>query len=93
MQVAKHQLSVRLTLLLAVICMVFLMIGEAADAGTPEAPPMHYVVQDGDTLWSIASRNADPSDDIRRLVSDIARVSGLTSESIVPGQILAIPTD
>ena len=36
MQKATLQLSVRLTLLLAAVCMVFLMIGGSADAEGPD---------------------------------------------------------
>jgi nucleoid-associated protein YgaU len=91
MQVAKLQLSVRLSLLLAVACVVFLMIGGSAEADIPTTEPTEYVVQTGDSLWAIASGAAEQGEDVRRLVADIARLSGVDGGSIFPGQILLIP--
>ncbi len=92
MQIAIPQLSVRLALLVAGICVVFLMIAGSADANTPVAPPIQYVVEAGDTLWSIAGDNAGPDIDVRRLVSDIGQISGVENGVIFPGQVLLIPT-
>ena len=91
MQTATLQLSVRLSLLLAVVCMVFLMIGGSAEADIRSAAPVEYVVESGDTLWEIASVNAGADQDVRRLVTDIARLSGVDAASVFPGQILLIP--
>jgi nucleoid-associated protein YgaU len=91
MQMANRQLSVRLLLLLAAICVVFLLIGGSADAEIPTQEPVEYVVESGDTLWAIAASTAGPETDVRRLVSDIAQLSGLDDHSIFPGQILLLP--
>jgi nucleoid-associated protein YgaU len=91
MQMAKHQLSVRLFLLLAAVCVVFLMIGGAADADIPTPDPIQYVVETGDTLWAIAAEVAGPEQDVRRLVADISRLSGVEGDLIVPGQVLLLP--
>ena len=90
MQKATLQLSVRLCLLLAAICMVFLMIGGSADAEGP-TPVVEYVVAPGDTLWGIASIRMEPGGDVRRLVSDIVELSGVENGLIIPGQILLLP--
>lgn len=93
MQMAKLQLSVRLILLLAAVCVVFLVIGGSAEADIPPAPPTEYVVETGDTLWGIASAHAAPGEDLRRLVTDISRTSGIEPGSIFPGQVLQIPAN
>ena len=90
MQKATLQLSVRLTLLLAAVCMVFLMIGGSADAEGP-TPVTEYVVASGDTLWGIAADRVEPGGDVRRLVSDIVELSGVENGMIMPGQILLLP--
>lgn len=92
MQMASPQLSVRLVLLLAAVCAVFLMIGGPAEADIPTPEPIEYVVEPGDTLWEIASAVASPEQDVRRLVQDISVLSGIDAASIFPGQILLIPT-
>jgi nucleoid-associated protein YgaU len=92
MQKANLQLSVRLSLLLTALCVVFLMIGGSAEADVPAPAPVEYVVQPGDTLWAIASATATPGDDLRRVVADIARLSEVEADSLQPGQVLLIPS-
>ena len=89
---AASQLSVRLALLLAAVCMVFLMIGSSAEADTPTLPPIEYVVQPGDSLWAIAADFTPGGEDVRRLVADIGRLSEVSGGIIIPGQVLLIPT-
>jgi nucleoid-associated protein YgaU len=92
MQKAKLQLSVRLFLLLTALAVVFLMIGGSAEADVPRTPPTEYVVQPGDTLWAIAEAIGAPGADLRPLIADIARLSGVDADSLQPGQILLIPS-
>ncbi len=91
MQKAQNQLSVRLSVLIAAICAVFLLVGGAADAGEPAGAPIEHLVESGDTLWAIADLHVGEGEDIRSLVSDIRSLSGLPSSVIHPGQILLIP--
>jgi nucleoid-associated protein YgaU len=90
MQKATLQLSVRLAMLIASVCTVFLLIGGSAGAEAPLAPPVEYVVEAGDTLWDIAAQHSAPGADVRRLVSDIKQLNEASS-TIVPGQVLLIP--
>jgi nucleoid-associated protein YgaU len=92
MQKANLQLSVRLSLLLAALSVVFLMIGGSAEADVPTPKPVEYVVQPGDTLWAVASATAGPGEDLRRVVADIARLSDVNADSLQPGQVLLIPS-
>ena len=63
-----------------------------SSAPTPAAVPAQVVVHDGDTLWSIAARVA-PGQDPRRAVDRLRDVNGLTSVSLVPGQVLRAVAD
>ena len=58
-QTGKRQLSVRLSVFLVAICTVFLLIGGAADAESPPAPTVEYVVGAGDTLWSVTTEASE----------------------------------
>jgi hypothetical protein len=49
------------------------------------------VVQQGDTLWSIAATVADSGDDVRAVIADIRELNGLSDASLVPGQSLVLP--
>jgi len=49
-----------------------------------------YVVQRGDTLWSIAVRRA-PGSDPRPVAQAIADANQVDAGSLVPGQVLLIP--
>jgi hypothetical protein len=91
MEMAQHQLFVRLSLLIAAVATVFLMIGGSADADTPAPPPAEHVVVVGETLWGVAAENTEPGDDVRRMVSEIKKASDLDGGTIYPGQILLVP--
>jgi hypothetical protein len=52
------------------------------------AGPVTYVVQPGDSLWSIAER-VDPSGDPRPLMARLAAQTG--SDTVVPGERVVLP--
>jgi len=91
MQMTRSQLSVQLSVLLATVCVVFLLIGGAAEAESPPAPTVEYVVEQGDTLWQIAVEHTATGEDVRDVISDIKQRSRLTSSSLQVGQVLQIP--
>jgi nucleoid-associated protein YgaU len=49
------------------------------------------VVQQGDTLWSIAASVSGNDDDVRAVIADIRELNGLSDASLVPGQTLLLP--
>lgn len=67
---------------------------EAAFGGVPASVPerrpgpVTYLVQPGDTLWSIA-RGLQPSGDVRPLVRKLVRANG--GAELEVGQLLALP--
>jgi nucleoid-associated protein YgaU len=61
----------------------------ATDAMAPVARRT-YVVRQGDTLWSIASR-ASRGSDPRPLVDAIEAENGIGAADLVPGMTLSIP--
>lgn len=91
MQITRSQLSVQLSVLLATVCVVFLLIGGAAGAEEPPGPASEYVVAQGDTLWEIAAEHTGEGEDVRVTINVIKERSGLTSSSLQVGQVLHIP--
>ncbi len=84
----------RLTVLLTLIGLVMAVGGQVARALVAEPIPVSsrtYVVEPGDTLWSIASMIA-PGHDPRAVVLEIERVNAAAAERLVPGQTLTIPS-
>ena len=76
----------RVLILVAVGVLLWAAFARTSDASGPER---RYVVQPYDTLWSIASlRSADP----RQGVWEIKERNGLRGATIVPGQVLVLPS-
>jgi LysM repeat protein len=70
------------------------LAGEPARAGTGWAPPVvtaSVIVQQGDSLWTIAQQ-VSPGADPREVVSRIRDLNGLRSNLIQPGQVLLVPS-
>jgi LysM repeat protein len=71
---------------LAALCLWALFAGEGGAGG----PERLYRVKPGDTLWSIAERTF--AGDPREGVWEIQTRNALDSATIVPGQVLVVPT-
>jgi LysM repeat protein len=75
----------RFVILVALSVFLWAAFARSSDASQPER---RYVVQQYDTLWSIASEGySDP----REGVWEIKRRNGLAGATIVPGQVLVLP--
>lgn len=49
------------------------------------------VVEQGDTLWSIASRYNQENQDTRRIINQIKRINKLDDVILQPGQTIRVP--
>jgi nucleoid-associated protein YgaU len=83
---ARSSLARVLFLVVAVLLLWALFAGEGGAGG----PERQYRVKAGDTLWSIAERTygGDP----REGVWELSKRNELTSATIVPGQMLVLPS-
>jgi LysM repeat protein len=75
----------RFIILVALSVFLWAAFARSSDASQPER---RYVVQQYDTLWSIA---AEGYSDPREGVWEIKRRNGLVGATIVPGQVLVLP--
>jgi LysM repeat protein len=62
----------------------------ASGSGMRAVASHRYVVREGDTLWSIATRAAAGRDP-RLVVQRLSVANHLDGASIVPGQVLVVP--
>ena len=49
------------------------------------------VVNNGESLWEIASRHANGQEDVREVMYRISRANDLKSKYVYPGQVLKVP--
>ena len=79
-------------LLVVVLSVTAPAVSGAMTGGSAPGPAAgdRYVVQRGDTLWSIAVGRA-PGVDPRPVVQAIADANRVDAGSLVPGQVLVIP--
>lgn len=69
------------------------MIVAAGIAGCGTEPPVieyRYTVQEGDTVWDVASYVATDKEDVRDIVRTIIRDNNVKDAVIQPGQELVI---
>lgn len=90
---AMRLLVLRLLVLALAVAAVFLLLASTGAAEAPPAPTRAYVVQNGDTLWTIARSVADAGQDLRPMVAAISDLNHLDGHDIVPGQALRIPSE
>jgi nucleoid-associated protein YgaU len=74
-------------LTLAAVLALALLISNARAAG--RGPELRYVVEPGDTLWSIATERyeGDPREGVWRLQER----NGLGGAALTPGMVLVVP--
>lgn len=75
------------------LSLVVVLSGQVtADAGSASAGPATgtFVVQAGDSLWSIAQQVA-PAADPRETIARIRDLNGMRSATVIPGQSVVVP--
>lgn len=66
----------------------------AVQAAIPDTPVKieAVTVQEGETLWDIASRYSDDTIDVREYIDEIQQMNHITNAgSLQPGQVLHLP--
>ena len=63
----------------------------ASDSRGPAQPTRTVVVEEGETLWGIASRTA-AGRDVREVVHELEELNALPGPELVEGQRIAVPT-
>lgn len=91
-QINNRRILPFLMILIIVLALALFSIVRLANSSEP-IKTIQVIVNPGDTLWSIARSNYDPSGDMRRYVYQIRRLNNLGTALIYPGQILNLPVD
>lgn len=61
-------------------------------SGSRTSQLVSYKISAGDTLWSLASRAANPDEDVRNKIIAIQKLNGISaSQALIPGQVIQIP--
>lgn len=81
------------TILAVVLALAVGLVGGRATASSPEQGIAVdvYTVGAGETLWSIASAQTAPGEDVRDVVRELTALNELPSSSLAAGQQLLVP--
>ncbi|WP_179090119.1 LysM peptidoglycan-binding domain-containing protein [Paenibacillus sp. FSL H8-0548] len=94
--VKRHVLKIIVCAVVFVLLFTsFLLMGTYASSNNPvEAAKgeQSIIVHTGDTLWDIAKRYSDGSQDVRYIIFMIKDRNQLQTSQIIPGQKLIIPS-
>ena len=83
-------LVVLLVLVVAACAAVSVTLSRPATAGAVPAPPATYVVEQGDTYWSIAAARHHGTGDLRVEVDQLIDANG--ARPLVPGDRIDLPS-
>ena len=78
-------------LLLVMTSMVNLAMGLGDVSSLTVETFEEVLIGSGDTLWQIASEYAGESQHIRDVTHQICKITGISADSIYPGQMIRIP--
>ena len=92
MSKSAQNLSTRVLFLLLALTTIFLLLDNQVSAGEPQAV-VEYVVQPGDTLWSIADGSSTSDVDVREVIADLRELNNLRTSSLQIGQRLSLPSN
>lgn len=80
-----------LTLLIFLMALFIVSNVDAKDNGIDKHQYIEVIVQEGDTLWSVAKPYHDGDSDFRKFIYEIRELNNLNQAIIFPGQVLKIP--
>ncbi|MBP1999782.1 hypothetical protein J2Z69_000801 [Paenibacillus shirakamiensis] len=69
------------------------MITAFASSESGHTPNMNYIIQSGDTLWSIASANKPDGADIRSYIHRIMKENSMSISNLKAGEVISLPID
>lgn len=78
-------------ILFTILTYTFVAFRSGIAEGKQDKKTITIVVKTGDTLWSIAS-SLSPSQDPRKVIYDIMKLNGLSSDYISTGDRLILPS-
>ena len=85
----RHNLRIKIGLLLAVLAILWLVFMTAAYGGGRTGTD-HVTVAPGQTVWSIAAQRY-PEDDTRAMVGEIVKLNQLGDRPVYAGEQLQVP--
>lgn len=80
----------RLIALAGILSVATVGIGAAVQEHKPTIMEYQYIVEEGDTLWSIAGKYSDEHEDIREVIYSIRKDNDIDNGHLRPGQKLVI---